>query len=84
MNELLYGHNPLEQVVAAHQLNDTTIRVYRRTNGKITHEDAEFFPFFFLSSERFLKGYPNKVWLKHLAGNNYYQYLAAFPRPRGA
>ncbi len=80
MNELLYGHNPLEQVVAAHQLNDTTIRVYRRTNGKITHEDAEFFPFFFLSSDRFLEGYPNKVWLKHLAGNNYYQYLAAFPR----
>jgi DNA polymerase I len=80
MNELLYGHNPLEHVVAVHQLNDTTIRIYRRENGKISHSDAEFFPFFFLASERYLEGYGKKFWLKKLDGSNYYQYLAAFPR----
>ena len=80
MNPLLYGHNPLEHVVSVHQLNDSTVRLYRREHGKITQEDAEFFPFFFLSSDRFLEGYANKVWLKRLEGENYYQYLAAFPR----
>lgn len=80
MNELLYGHNPLEQVVAVHQLNDSTIRIYRRENGKVSHSDAEFFPFFFLASERYLEGYTKKFWLKKLDGSNYYQYLAAFPR----
>ena len=49
MNPLLYGHNPKPGVVAVHQLNDRTIRLYIRTDGKVQHEDAEFFPFFFLS-----------------------------------
>lgn len=80
MDALLYGHNPLEQVVAVHQLNDSTVRIYRRENGKVSHHDAEFFPFFFLSSEQYLEGYTKKIWLKHLEGNNYYQYIAAFPR----
>jgi DNA polymerase elongation subunit (family B) len=80
MNELLYGHNPLEHVVAVHQLNDSTIRIYRRENGKVSHNDAEFFPFFFLASERYLEGYTKKIWLKKLDGSNYYRYLAAFPR----
>lgn len=89
MNELLYGHNPLEHVVAVHQLNDSTIRIYQRKNGRarpndivgrVSHSDVEFFPFFFLASERYLEGYPKKYWLKKLEGSNYYQYLAAFPR----
>ena len=80
MNDLLHGHNPLASVVAVHQVNDTTVRVYRREHGKISHHDAEFFPFFFLASEHYLEGYNRKYWSKRLDGNNYYQYLAAFPR----
>ncbi|HEY4612158.1 MAG TPA: DNA polymerase domain-containing protein [Bacteroidota bacterium] len=80
MNDLLYGHNPLEHVVAVHQLNDSTVRLYRRENGKITQQDAEFFPFFFLASEHYLEGYAKKIWSKRLDGNNYFQYLVAFPR----
>lgn len=80
MNELLYGHNPLEHVVAVYQLNDSTIRIYQRKNGQVSYNDAEFFPFFFLASERYLEGYTKKYWLKKLEGSNYYQYLAAFPR----
>ncbi|MCI0707195.1 MAG: DNA polymerase [Ignavibacteriae bacterium] len=80
MNILLHGHNPLEYVVAVHQVNDTTVRVYRRENGKISQSDAEFFPFMFIASEHYLEGYPKKHWIKKLEGNNYYQYLAVFPR----
>ncbi len=89
MNPLLYGHNDLSGIVSVHQLNDTSVRIYRRENGKarptepfgrVTHHDAEFFPFFLLSSEQYLSGYDRKMWLKRLEGNNYYQYVAAFPR----
>jgi DNA polymerase, archaea type len=80
MDSLLYGHNPAERVVAAHQLNDQTIRLFKRVEGKIVHEDAEFFPFFFLADSSLLYGFPKHHWLKELEGTNYYKFIAAFSR----
>lgn len=80
MNALLYGHNPEEHVVAIQQLNDQTIRLFTRIEGKVLHKDVEFFPFFFLSDDSLLKEFPKKFWLKELTGNNYYRFIAAFTR----
>jgi len=80
MDPLLYGHNPEERVVAVHQLNDQTIRLFKRVEGKIIHRDVEFFPFFFLAYEALINDFPKKFWLKKLAGSNFYQYIAAFSR----
>ncbi|MBN1397395.1 MAG: hypothetical protein JXA06_05115 [Bacteroidetes bacterium] len=80
MDPLLYGHNPEERIVAVHQLNDQTIRLFKRVEGKIIHRDVEFFPFFFLSDESLIKEFPKKFWLKRLAGSNFYQFIAAFSR----
>jgi DNA polymerase, archaea type len=80
MDNLLYGHNAEERIVAVQQLNDQTIRLYKRLEGKVLHEDVEFFPFFFLSQEALIKDFPKKFWLKELAGGNYYRYIAAFTR----
>ena len=80
MDSLLYGHNPEERIVAVHQLNDQTIRLFKRIEGKILHRDVEFFPFFFLADETLIKEFPKKFWLKKLAGNNFYQFIAAFSR----
>jgi DNA polymerase I len=80
MNSLLYGHNPKQHVVAVHQLNDRIIRLYTRTDGKIQHEDAEFFPFFFLSDPGLLEGFPKQFWLKELSGDLFYRHIAAFNR----
>jgi DNA polymerase I len=80
MDSLLYGHNPEERIVAVQQLNDQTIRLFKRVEGKILHRDVEFFPFFFLTDEAFIKDFPKKFWLKKLAGNNFYQFIAAFSR----
>ncbi|RPI02374.1 MAG: hypothetical protein EHM64_14120, partial [Ignavibacteriae bacterium] len=80
MDELLYGHNTEERIVAVQQLNDQFIRLYKRVEGKILHEDVEFFPFFFLSHEALLKDFPKKTWLKELSGGNTYRYIAAFTR----
>jgi DNA polymerase, archaea type len=80
MNSLLYGHNPEERIVAVQQLNDQTIRLFKRVEGKILHRDVEFFPFFFLADEALIKEFTKKFWLKKLAGNNFYQFIAAFSR----
>jgi DNA polymerase I len=80
MNALLYGHSDVGHIVAVHQLNDSSVRVYRRESGKVSYHDAEFFPFFFLSEERFLDGLNRQFWLKKLEGNNFYRHLAAFSR----
>ncbi len=80
MDNLLYGYNTEERIVAVQQLNDQTIRLYKRVEGKVLHQDVEFFPFFFLSDEALIKDFPKKFWLKKLAGRNYYRYIAAFTR----
>jgi DNA polymerase elongation subunit (family B) len=80
MDSLLYGHNPEERIVAVQQLNDQTIRLFKRVEGKIHHKDVEFFPFFFLADEALIKDFPKKFWLKKLTGNNFYQFIAAFSR----
>jgi DNA polymerase elongation subunit (family B) len=80
MDSLLYGHNPAERVVAVHQVSDQTIRLFKRVEGKIVHEDAEFFPFFFLADSSLLYGFPKHHWLKELEGTNYYKFIAAFSR----
>jgi len=80
MNPLLYGHNQKQHVVAIHQLNDRYIRLYTRTDGKIQHEDVEFFPFFFLADSSLLQDFPRQFWLKELSGNLFYRHIAAFNR----
>ena len=80
MDNLLYGYNTEERIVAVQQLNDQTIRLYKRIEGKVLHQDVEFFPFFFLSDEALIKDFPKKIWLKELAGGNFYRYIAAFTR----
>jgi DNA polymerase, archaea type len=80
MDSLLYGHNPAERVVAVHQMNDQAVRLFKRTEGKIVHEDAEFFPFFFLADSSLLHGFLKHHWLKELEGTNYYKFIAVFSR----
>ncbi len=80
MNPLLYGHNPRQHIVAVHQLNDRFVRLYQRVEGKTQHEDAELFPFFFLSGPQLLEDFPRQFWLKELTGNLFYNHIAVFSR----
>jgi DNA polymerase I len=81
-NELLYGKDREENLVAAHQISDNQIRLYKREAGEITWRDEPFYPFFFLASSGLLNGFKAEVgggfWLKELEGSNYYRYLAIF------
>ena len=80
MASALHGHSPDERLIAVHHLPSGAVRVYRRVNGTLQTEDAEFFPFFFLSEDRHLERFPQKHWIKKLAGPNYYQFVSAFTR----
>ncbi|MCX6135247.1 MAG: hypothetical protein NTU47_15680 [Ignavibacteriales bacterium] len=86
---ILFGQNSLNNVVAVQQLNESSVRLYLRgarddrlkgAAGQITSADAEFFPFFFLSSPVLLENYQKRFWIKELTGSNYYRHLVAFPR----
>ena len=89
IDPVLYGQSQLENVVAVQQLSESSVRLHLRTSGDIadpgdagsvSHTDAEFFPFFFLSSPALIEGFEKRFWMKELAGTNYYRYLVAFPR----
>lgn len=78
MNHLLYGRNADERIVAVHQQDERTMRVYFREHDHVRFEDVAFFPFFFLANKTLLEGFPHKHWLKQLEGTGYYQYVCAF------
>ncbi|HCA79551.1 MAG TPA: DNA polymerase [Bacteroidetes bacterium] len=85
---VLYGQSTLQKIVAIQLLNDSTVRLYSRGGGaenaagagRVTSTDAEFYPFFFLSSPSLIEGFSKKFWLKELAGSNFYRFLVAFQR----
>lgn len=78
MDPLLYGHNTDERIVAVHQKDDRTMRLYYREGVTVRHEDAGFFPFFFLADTSLLEGFAPKHWVRQLSGNGYHRYLCVF------
>lgn len=80
MNVALHGHNPEEGLVALQQLDETTVRLYKRLNGETRSVDERFFPFFFLSDDQYIREFSSPFWLKELGGSNSYRFLAVFER----
>lgn len=81
MNEvLLYGHNSEQNIVAVQQFGDNKTKIYTRSKKIVQSHERDFYPFFFLSDEAYLKGFSKKHWLRKLAGDNHFRYLCAFTR----
>jgi DNA polymerase elongation subunit (family B) len=78
MNEILFGHDPEQCILAVTQHSESSMMIYRREDGRVTATEREFFPFFHLSDNELLDGFSRKHWLKKLEGSNYYQYVCAF------
>jgi DNA polymerase elongation subunit (family B) len=78
MNQLLFGHNADERIVAVYQNDDRTMRLFFRERGSIRTADEPFYPFFFLSDRSLIDGFDRKHWVKKLEGTLFYQYLCAF------
>ena len=89
VDPVLYGQSELKNVVAVQQLSESSVRLHTRTANlsgdalnaaTIGHTDVDFFPFFFLSHPGLIEGFPKRLWIKELAGTNYYHYLVVFSR----
>lgn len=80
MDALLYGHNPHERIVAVYPIADERMRLYVRGDHNIITQDADFYPFFFLSDHSLLSTYKAQFWIKELGGSNFFRYLCAFSR----
>jgi DNA polymerase elongation subunit (family B) len=84
MNDLLFGHNADEGIVALHQSDESGVRVYRRRVGILSSESVELYPFFYMSSDEYLSDFRTtsgkRHWIARLSGDNYYKFLAAFSK----
>jgi DNA polymerase, archaea type len=78
MNELLFGHNAEERIVAIQMLDESMMRLYVRKEGKLVSQDERFYPFLYLSDNTLLQGFPQKHWMKSLDGTLYFRWLCAF------
>jgi len=78
MNQLLFGHNPEEGIVAVDHVDDGTVRLWRHTASGTQSRDEQFYPFFFLSDRSHLEGFGRKHWTKELDGNSHFRYVCAF------
>jgi DNA polymerase, archaea type len=78
MNPLLYGAAPDPRIVAVHQKDDATMRVYVREGQAVITDDRPFFPFFFLADPRPIEGFRRKHWVRRLDGPGYFTVLCVF------
>ena len=78
MNRLLFGHNTDERIVAVHQKDDRTMRLYLREKDSVRTAEEPLYPFFFLADRSLIEGFDRKHWVKKLEGTLFYQYLCAF------
>jgi DNA polymerase, archaea type len=78
MDTLLFGTDPDENIVAAFQISDKNIRVYKKINKNVAFEDKEFYPFFFLTESRYIDDFHKKFWIKKMNGPNHFKYVCAF------
>jgi DNA polymerase elongation subunit (family B) len=82
----LYGRDRTERIVGLHLVAPgddgvERMRVYRRTGpDTVEHEDAPFYPFFFLSDADLLRDFPrDRFRFQELGGEGFFRWLVVFP-----
>ncbi|NTU48321.1 MAG: DNA polymerase II, partial [Syntrophobacteraceae bacterium] len=77
-NEVLFGADPLEGIVAVEPLGKRAMRLFLREEGRVTTRDEPFTPFILLEDTRLLDGFKEAFRLEELASTNPYRFLAFF------
>ncbi len=77
-NEVLFGADPLEGIVAVEPLGKRAMRLFLREEGRVTTRDEPFTPFILLEDTRLLDGFKESFRLEELASTNPYRFLAFF------
>jgi DNA polymerase elongation subunit (family B) len=77
-NELLFGADPTEGIVAVEPAAGDAMRLFLRRDGRLESRDDAFTPFILLEDERLLEGFGGRCRLERLAATNAYRVLALF------
>ncbi|MCI0420605.1 MAG: DNA polymerase II, partial [Acidobacteria bacterium] len=77
-NQVLYGSNPTQGIVALELEDDSHIRLYRREQGKLLSELQEFRPVLWLQDPDLLRNFKGEVEIAELCGDLFYRVLAVF------
>ncbi|MBK7260306.1 MAG: DNA polymerase [Ignavibacteriae bacterium] len=75
---LLSGHNPEPRIIAVDHTEDGAMRLTFRTGTRLATRDEAFYPFFHLADATLIEGFPQKHWVRRMAGDHRFAYLCVF------
>lgn len=75
---LLTGHNPEPRIIAVDHAEDGTMRLTFRHGTRLTTRDEPFYPFFHLADATLMEGFPQKHWVRRMAGDHRFAHLCVF------
>ena len=79
-NEVLFGVDGTEGIVAVEPVGDDRMRLFLRRHGKLESQDDHFTPFLLLTEEELLEGFKGHFHTEPLALGNDYRFLVLFAR----
>jgi DNA polymerase, archaea type len=79
-NEVLFGVDGTEGIVAVEPVGDDRMRLFLRRHGKLESGDDHFTPFVLLTEEELLKGFKGHFHTEPLAPGNDYRFVVLFTR----
>jgi DNA polymerase I len=74
-NEVLFGADPEESIVAVEPVADNTMRVFHRKERRVEADDRTFTPFLVIQDEGLIKGFKRPYRLERLSSANDYRFL---------
>jgi DNA polymerase I len=77
-NEVLFGGDRTEGIVAVEPVGNDRMRVFLREKGRPRFRDDPFSPFLLLTEDRVLRGFKGSFQVEPLSPGNDYRFLALF------
>jgi DNA polymerase I len=79
-NEVLFGADPTEAMVAVEPVGEARMRLFFRRDGLLQSKEDVFTPFLLMEDEGLLQDFRTTHQLQPLSSNNAYRFLAVFER----
>ncbi|MGD8228220.1 MAG: DNA polymerase domain-containing protein [Desulfobacteraceae bacterium] len=77
-NEVLFGADPTEGIVAVEPLGEEQMRLFVRQGERLLAKDQPFRPFLLVEKENLMEGYKRPFQVEQLTGTNAYRCLILF------
>jgi DNA polymerase I len=77
-NEILFGRDPADGIVAVEPVSKNTMRFFVRRGGRLVYDDETFTPFLLIEEEKLLQGFREPYKVEHLSSANAFRCLVLF------